>query len=185
MKTANKGLYVFALVCASCATGQHAKKEESSAGSYINKQLKIIEQHKAVLAELGRMPSDFWNPELFLAQYGWHSAPGLWFGAYSFHQPAFEQAKRSWFIHGVMEKGGNRLYAMNVNAKFDESIVGYTVVFLHMGIRNAKVIGLYKYDDGSVDHRSVLINQTAAEFGFQYNIAILPPDYVDYCQCTF
>ena len=219
------------------------------------------------------MPEDFGDSFAVLGAYGWHSAsdPGVSspgtvpamgvlthgrggsFGAYSFNPAAFEQAKRCWWIHGVMEAGSDILVPVNRNAEFrtpcdygsfttdaitiggtmtivtDSEVttgaetatsdlrlpeamappvvaevvtapscpnlmgspVGYRVAYIsaydsrgkHAPIRDATVIEMPKHADGSFTGE-LRLNKRAPGFAMTYDIAILPPDYVDMCNCT-
>lgn len=176
-----------------------ASKPREQSEIYYAKQEKIIEAHAATLRKEGRMPLDFSDAFRVIGQYGWHSACGdgvgavaqVWiyrcdggsFGAYTFYEPAFAQAKRTWWIHGVMEKGSDLLHPMNRGAKFDESIIGYGVSFMYKGPEGARVIELPKYSDGS-SMNVLRLDKKSPDFAQQWDMAITPPDYVDMCSCT-
>ena len=181
------------------------QKKASRSEYFINEQSKLIEAHTKILSEEGRLTPAA-NSYAILSQYGWHSSCGdevgarpTWvfrcaggsFGAYSFYQPAYEQAKRSWWINGVMETGSDLLRATSY-AKFDKSIIGYDVSAISLEwdgrsefefIRGAKVIEVLQYPDGSI--KSVVrLNKKAPRFAEQWGISITPPDYIDMCACT-
>lgn len=150
------------LTCACQTTLKTAKAEKKTANDiYHDRQAKLFESHVKELVKLGRVPEDFGGDAYtVLGQYGWHTradissvggqAP-LWllqssgnegaFGAYTFYEPAFDQAKRTWVINGFMLPNSDLLWPMNGNAKFDKSVVGYSVEYLTQS-------GCYK-DDGN------------------------------------
>lgn len=244
-------------------------------------QLALINEHAKILMDEGRMPEDFGDAFSVLGTYGWHSAsdPGVStggtvpslgvlnhgrggaFGAYSFSPEAFEQAKRCWWIHGVMEAGSDILVPVNRNAQFrtwcDETFtmsasvsftttvsfvdangnavpplppltaeevaaraadekaereeaakqafaerearcpnkmgspigyrIGYIAAWDEQGnfvpITDATVIGMPTHPDGSLKG-TLQLDKKAKGFARSYDIAILPPDYVDMCACT-
>lgn len=180
---------------------------------YIQEQEGVFSSHQAELVKQGRMPSDFGDAYRVLGQYGWHtgrdtsvrevgtrpslgflqfSDGGGTFGAYTFYEPAWEQAQRSWWIHGVMETGSNVLHAVNMSAKFTDQVVGYYVDFLWDGCRTCdgrtsprhiKVLDIPKYSDGSLHSRELVIDYRAKRFVEMYNVGVLPADYVDMCAC--
>jgi hypothetical protein len=132
-----------------CQTRSKTPVKQSAEDVYIDRQLKIIESHKAELVKMGRMSADYGSAEILLGRYGWHTSSELssvgataplWllkrggdggsFGAYSFYQPAFEQAKRTWVIDAFMLPGSDLLWVRNRNIKFDKSVIGLTVEFI-------------------------------------------------------
>lgn len=117
------------------------RQNQEDSATVINRELKIIQEHADALAKLGRIPTNYGSPERFLAQYGWHYTSKGAFGAYSFYQPAFEQAKRMWIFDGYMLPGSDLLWVMNSNIRFDKSAIGRTVAFLYES-------GCYR-DDGN------------------------------------
>lgn len=167
---------------------------------YIKQQLAVIHSYAEKLVDAGRLP-DTADAFRILGQYGWHNAgsgassvgalatlsvltsgTGGSFGAYTFYQPAYEQAQRSWQIHGMMETGSDILWPMNANAKFTEQIIGYHVGYISDGPEHATVIGLPKYDDGSF-RGGLQLDKKATKLVRQWGLMILPPDYVDMCAC--
>ncbi len=101
-------------------------KHESAEDRYIRQQLKIIDAHEKLLVAAGRITdAAHWQTEMYLATYGWHSACGESkgtepvfcdsgsFGAYSFSQEAYEQAKRIYVIHGTVDAGTDILVDAN------------------------------------------------------------------------
>jgi hypothetical protein len=144
---------------AGCQQVKQLAHKPLSSDQYIDRQLKIIETHKKHLVDVGRVTdSEHFNAELYLATYGWHSPCGETqfcgggsFGAYTFSQEAFEQAKRLYVIHGEMlagsdiltdatwgecipEKGGGCIIGSSdgytsprAKGAFDAAVVGYSV----------------------------------------------------------
>lgn len=110
-----------------------AVHHKSAEDTYIDAQLKIIDQHKKQLVAAGRITDpDHFSSESYLATYGWHSScdvrtslPGTngenarWlaistgcegsFGAYTFSEEAFKQAQRLYVVHGEMLAGSDIL----------------------------------------------------------------------------
>lgn len=143
------------------------------------------------------------QPPLWLLQSGARQGTGS-FGAYSFSQRAFAQAQKQWWIHGVIEKGKDLLYPLNRNANFDPSVVGYRISGIYGERLSATVIEVrgkgYEWQswgsDGSSDHgkdtwsgplrlsKPFPDDGKEPRFVYQYDIAILSPDYVDMCGCT-
>lgn len=158
-----KTLILYAVCVSTCACQTIHKSlpaKKSASEIYYQRQDKLFEAHEKELIKLGRVPEGFSGPEMILGQYGWHTRadissvgnqPPLWllqnsgdegaFGAYTFFQPAFDQAKRSWIIDGFMLPGSDLLWPTNRNAKFDKSVIGYSVDYLSES-------GCYK-DDGN------------------------------------
>lgn len=214
------------IACIGCA---QVKASLDATDSYQDRlratQHKLFAKHKAILVAEGRMPLEFFDEYLVLGQYGWHSSRGGGqlsvgaamtvlapsFGMYSFHPAAFEQAKRSWWIDGVMESGSDILVPVNHGARFTtrcdvwatstngvtteysppcvntmNSPVGHRVDYIWDGegdgLRDATVIELVKYPDGSSTGH-LRLNKKARHFALTYGIGILPPDYVDMCAC--
>lgn len=181
--------------------GQSAAQKKIS-DSYYQAQEKIFEAKAKILRSHGRLPIDFFDAAMILGQYGGHSSGlGSSFGAYSFYQPAFDQADRSWWIQGMMRAGSDLLVAVNRNAAFTggtcngwgsgstredgcfswsykppQSPVGYSVGFIYKGPENAKVIEV-------VDKITLRLDKTSPSDVMQYDLSILPPDYVDLCAC--
>jgi hypothetical protein len=118
---------------------------KSSSDRYHEKQGVIFKAKSEELEKLGRIPTGF-DAYRYMSQYGWYSGnesaignqPPLWllqhgdgvggaFGAYSFYQPAFEQAKNMWVFDGFMLPGSDLLWIKNSNIKFDKSVIGRIV----------------------------------------------------------
>jgi hypothetical protein len=205
-----KSAILFAtLIAIGVCVAQVARHESGEA--YINRQLKIIEAHKALLVKAGRItdPSHF-SAEVYLASYGWHGDANGSFGAYTFYAPAFEQAKRIFVIHGEVDEGSNILVDANYGhyvedergvtelssdnvgkGAFDPSIVGDTVP----GLTYCESYGNHnKYCDEPgligakvikfIDRGHVMLDKTADHDAVMYGLTITPPDYVDMCGCT-
>jgi hypothetical protein len=178
-------------------------KKSTPSGDYIDQQLKVIESHAELLKDAGRMPVDFVSPYLYIGAYDWHSTSGRgYFGAYAFYQPAFDQASRSWFVHAMMKKGSDLLVAINRNAEFirhcryralvsqdggapkevDDcdpamnSPVGFTVSRMYQGPEDAVVVEV-------VSSNTLRLSKKSPGDVLQYDVAILPSDYVDMCAC--
>lgn len=167
---------------------------------FIEAQQKVIDEHAKVLQDAGRMPADFASAYIVLGSYGWHGdgSSGS-FGAYSFYEPAFEQATRSWWINGVMHAGSDLLIAVNRNVEFIRkcrgvwadsaghsgqdcdppmhSPVGYKVGVMYDGSKGAKVIEV-------VNGHTLRLDKKSLGEALKFDLEILPPDYVDMCACT-
>jgi hypothetical protein len=176
----------------------HSKKPNDEPGDFRKRERKIIAQHASILMDEGRMPIDFGLDFDVLGRYDWHPLGNRGgFGAYQFHQPAFEQAKRSWWIIGVMKAGSDLLVAINQNARFkgDEvydlsasddgtlgktppmnSPVGFKVGYMYNGPTDATVVEV-------INIRTLRLSKKADHDVLQYDLPILPPDYVDMCNC--
>ena len=208
------------LLAMGCASGfaQQPRNETR----YINQQLKIIEAHEKLLVAAGRITdAAHWQPELYLAEYGWHSscgdsrgtAPifcgGGAFGAYTFSEAAYQQAKRIYVIHGTVDAGTDILvdqsYGVMIpdrngvvwsgspigKGAFDSAIVGDSVGSLTycQGYGNH-----IKYCDQAdlrgatvikfIDKGHVQISKKATHDAVMYGLVIRPPDYIDMCDCT-
>lgn len=192
-------VFALATICASMACDD-ADLAGSAASIFRLRESALFEAHAAILQQEGRLPADFEGVHYILGRYGWHGHAGHErsdgvrlrrsggaFGAYSFYQPAFEQAQRSWWIHGVMEAGSDILRPVNMNAKFADQVVGYrvghiSVVGSRESIRDAVVVEVPKYFDGSSTN-TLRLDTKASGFALGYNIGILPPDFVSLCEC--
>lgn len=214
-------ILILVLLLAGCSVGRGVFAESESASTqYINSEMKIIEKHADALKKRGQMPTDFADTYRVLGTYGWHSdrdvtvqssgiQPSLnvlrngggSFGAYSFFEPAYDQAKRTWFIHGMMKAGSDLLIAFNRNAKLDDSPdgyclagcteegnkrlagekigtpLGYKVGYMYKGPVDTTVIEI-------IDRRTVRLSKKADHDVMQYDLILAPADYVDMCGCT-
>ena len=165
-------------------------QQKSGSGMFIDRELKIIDQHKALLVKSGRMAQGFGMAELVLGQYAWHGDGSGYFGAYSFYQPAFEQAKRGWFLaHGYVIEGNNELWVDDDNIKFDDTVKGRSVnlaMFWYENVKHkdarfqAKIIGLPPEKDCA---HCLLLDKRAPHYAEQYQVQILPEDWVNMCSC--
>jgi len=192
----------FCLLVAILAVGCGAKAQNNAPKKMNTKsQEALISEHAQTLMEHGRLPSDFGSPFIILGQYGWVSDASGSRGRYSFYQPAFEQADRSWWIHGMMKAGSDLLIAVSRTARFtggecnqwasssnsdmqcvgwtyrpSQSPVGYDVGFMYKGPEHAKVLEV-------VDYKTLRLDKRAVNDVLQFDLSILPPDYVDMCSC--
>src|ERR1700734_1897333 len=99
----------FMTACAMCA----CQTPEKRSGAFIDKEQAIIKEHATILVRMGHMSSqsiDSMDTSVILGTYSWHGDEHGSFGAYSFYAPAFEQAKRAWFLHGQVLEGSNELW---------------------------------------------------------------------------
>jgi hypothetical protein len=185
---------ILALVLAlsvQCACQSKPKVHPTDA--YIDKQLKIIEKHKDVLAKQGRMPVDFSFPETVLAQYSWHSFKDGLFGAYTFYEPAFQQAQKSWWIHGFVKKGSDVLIAVNKNAQFKQYCRSVTWNMDGTETRDCDppMNSMVGYQVGSglgtvvevIDDSTLRLDRKATADTLRFDLSITPPDYEDMCAC--
>jgi hypothetical protein len=157
-----------------------------TAEEFINREMAVIRAKGELLRQAGRIPAADHEGAFTLypkvGRYEWHAGPrGGYFGAYAFSQLAFEQAMRSWWVHGTIAARSDLLVAANPNAKFDPSVVGYAVNSIYLGhdrsLTGAKVVEF-------VDEHTVRLDRTAEADGEQWALGVLPPDYVDLCDCT-
>lgn len=202
----NKLLFAMATTVGLSSSLQPQSQKVVLGEAFIRRETAEIERHADILKREGRIPTDFWSSHRVLGRYGWHNnegdssvggTPSLGllqrgarsggsFGAYSFYRPAFEQASRSWWIHGVMEAGSDILHVVNRNAKLTEQVIGYRVQYISAyphEIRDATVIEIPKWPDGSLRSSELRLNKRAPSYAMTYDIGILPPDYVDMCNC--
>lgn len=155
----------------------------------------LMKSHVELLRKAGRWPleGEDGQPDAFstFGRYDWHfnkSGEG-YFGAYSFYQPAFDQAARSWFFHGQMAEGSDILVNVG-HGEFDKSIVGYTVgnmtyCSLHGGELH------HCFGDGFaggkvtefIDATHIRLDHRARWDAEMYGLATTPPDYQDMCAC--
>lgn len=161
MKTVPVILSLIAVIVISI-TFIYALPNEIHEKTFHEKQYKLIENHKKALIDAGRItdPSHFFV-ELYLARYGWFNgicdedkyekASPCSFGSYVFYQPAYEQAKKIFVIHGTIDANTDILiddsyqkyipdknglillgstdgsHSSIGNGAFDNSIIGYNV----------------------------------------------------------
>jgi hypothetical protein len=168
---------------------KHARSEGPEA-SY----LRVIDAHCKDLVKLGRVPKGFANCYSIIGQYHWHAKGGGYFGTYEFYQPAFEQARLSWYFHGKVIENSNSLWvedfdydAQSQGILFDDSVIGRTVGPMSMTymsddkviseIFTAKVVAVTE------NGRSLKLDRRAPHHAEQWGMAILPNDYVDMCKC--
>ncbi len=136
-------IFVLLFVCVMTGCGQTPKKSQSEL--YYATQEKLFKQHSEELAKLGRIPAGF-DAYMYMSQYGWHSAhqssignqpileSGGSFGAYTFYQPALEQAKQMWVVDVFILPGSDLLWIKNSNIKFDKSVIGRKIDFLYESV---------------------------------------------------
>lgn len=123
------------------ASRQEAPAKKSAEDLYHEAQEKIFKQKSEELASAGRIPAGF-DAYMYMSQYGWHSerqfsvgtspifSDGGSFGAYTFYQPAYEQAKKIWIFSGFMLPGSDLLWIKDRGIKFDKSAIGRTIAHL-------------------------------------------------------
>ena len=180
-------LLVLMLLMSAACTATAEQRQPGAAK--IEAWLKEMDTRAEEIKKAGRMPQDYGNVWMTIGTYDWYSEGSARFGAYRFYEPAFQQAMRSWIIHGFTIKGDTLLYATNPNAEFDDSIVGYTVSYGYVedqrrfASMQTTVVESLKFSDNS-GHRGILrLKDPAPETGPRYNIAIRPPDWVEMCGC--
>jgi hypothetical protein len=110
-------------IAAGCRTGTQTPSQ------YIARQSKLIQEHKQLLVKAGRVTDpDHFPAELYLANYAWHTHGDGMFGTYTFYQPAFEQAKKLYVIHGEMLAGTDILVDTSwgecIEEKYGGCIIG-------------------------------------------------------------
>lgn len=194
----------FLVVVLVVAAGCSVREPSSSEDLWSDAAAEIDARAKELMAE-GRMPLGFGIPATVIGRE--HGRAGV----YRFYPPAFDQAKRSWWIDGVMEAGSDILVPVNQNARFTTwcdvwvstdgrrsppcvntmgSPVGYRIPYLnahasdgtYAPIRDATVLEMPTYPDGT-PKGTLRLDKKAPGFSLTYGIAILPPDYVDMCAC--
>jgi hypothetical protein len=152
-----------------------------------------------LLVKSGHMSSEFakrMDATTILGRYDWHGNGGGYFGAYSFYEPALEQAKHAWFFHGEVLEGSNELWpqddwdtASQANEiKFDQSAIGLKVPSMYMswyedgkhkgGYFAATIVGIK--DDG----HTAILDKRAPHHAEQWGMAVVPADWQDMCACT-
>lgn len=184
-------MYILLVTLTSCAQTPHSKK-------FIDKELANIKAHAKLLVASGHMTNDYVNrmdtPGI-LGRYAWHGDGSGYFGAYSFYEPAFEQAKHGWFLHGTVLEGSDEFWPeddwdddkQQGGIVFDQSIIGYTLPQMYMawvqdgkhqgGEFTAKIIGIK--DNG----HTLLLDKRAPHHAEQWGMAIVPADWKDMCEC--
>lgn len=160
--------------------------------------LKVIKVKCGELIKLGRVPGDFGECPQIIGQYHWHSHENGsgYFGTYEFYQPAFEQAKRGWWFHGMVIEGSDELWNKdkdyNANEKgvrFDDSVIGRSIGKMNMsymskegeytnGWFTAKVVAVIN------NGKDLKLDRRAPHHAEQFGMALLPDDYTDMCACT-
>lgn len=140
-----------------------------------------FDEHAAKLVQAGRWPTAD-TDEVYeeIGQYGEHSRDFRkgWFGAYTFHQPAFDQAMRSWRVWAKMSKGGDVLEAVNPEVRFDASIVGSRIDNMYGIWMDATVVAF-------IDAHHVRLDKRSRESFEEARADIRPPDYQDMCGCRY
>jgi hypothetical protein len=163
------------------------------------KHERIIEKHKKLLIDAGRISDpEHFEATFFLGTYGWfhgicdegslEKPEPCYFGAYTFSQEAFEQAKKIYVLHGQMEQGSDLLVDVGAGA-FDKEIVGLEVPYLtyceltggklrhcDSGLKEAKVVEF-------IDKNTVRLNKKAEWNANMYGLTVKPDGYVDLCNC--
>lgn len=172
--------------------------------AFHRKHERIIEQHKQLLIQAGRVTDGNFMAESFLGTYGWYNGicdessdekpSPCSFGAYAFSQAAFEQAKKIFILRGQVEGGSDLLIDVGSGA-FDASAVGYNVGPMtycqltggklhHCGwgdkdstFSGAKVVEF-------IDKHTVRLDKKARWDAEMNGLTVMPLDYVDMCHCT-
>lgn len=174
----------------------------------------IIREHWEQLVKSGRITDDHVMPAALIGTYGWYDGicdevygdnsnrvdgkTACSFGAYSFLEAAFEQAKHLYIIRGQMAEGSALLVDVGAGA-FDKDIVGYTVPGLtYCSLHGGKLwhCGGNLFDLGPdtsfgpskvlkfIDKFTVQLDHKAKYDAEMYGLTITPPDYVDMCNCS-
>lgn len=176
--------------CRGSSNGDHAEGEWNPCleDDLMSAEEAKIEAHKAELVKLGHMDEDFRMAETVIGHYEWHGNGGGYFGAYSFYEPAFEQAKRGWFLHGEVLEGSNELWTPGRSIHFDQSAIGLKVQRLSMSwfekgsFRNqwfnAKIVGIKE------DGQTAILDKHAPHHAEQWGLQIVPDDWKDMCGCN-
>lgn len=120
--------------------------------------------------------------EMVLGRYDWYSIGRAGsFGMYVLYPPAVEQAGRSWYVHVKVAPNSDLVVAQGTNVRFDQTAIGHSIDGIYQPksqkMLAGKVIEL-------IDARTLRIDQRAdSGGGEQFDLAILPPNYVDMCNC--
>lgn len=183
---------------AACQSKSQSKPKFSSE-TYINSEQAKIKLHAKELVKSGHMTSDFIERSdlsSILGRYAWYGDDKGYFGAYSFYEPAFEQAKRGWFLHGEVLQGSNELWPQDdwsgerqaYEIKFDKSAIGYKLPPMNMSwfkdgkytsdSFTATIIGF------SEDGHIAILDKRAPHHAEQWGMSIVPADWQDMCACT-
>lgn len=188
----NRFLVVLALCLVGCS---HAAPGDK----FIDAQMKIINEHAAMLGKLGHMSKSYGLAFMVLGTYGWHGDDNGYFGAYSFSEAAYQQAKKAWFGHFKVLEGSNELWSEDDEEddsclhgdgcpiRFDNSAIGMAVSDMAMawfedgklkyGGFSAKIIAIK--DNGKI----AILDKRAPHQAEQWGMQITPADWVDMCQC--
>ena len=187
--------------CRGSSNGDHAvgKWNACTEDDFIAAEREKINQHAKMLVKMGHMSSSAANQadaSTILGRYAWHGNGEGYFGAYSFYQPAFEQAKRGWFLNGEVLEGSNELWpqddwdnaTQSHEIKFDQSAIGLKVSGMWMSwyengeykgeYFTAKIVGIK--NDGS----TAILDKRAPHYARQSGMQIVPADWQDLCACT-
>lgn len=133
------------------------------------------------LTDAGRLThprNEFVYP--LVAQFRWFSDEGGGTkGIYVYHQPAFDQAKRSWFTSVSFRKGSDKVVAPQVT--FDESVVGYRArIGGFSGRMDATTVKVVKL----LDSHTLEVSEKATGEGEMSRASFTPTDYDDnLCLC--
>jgi hypothetical protein len=179
--------------CSGSSNGEHTEGKWNSCteDDFISAEEAKIEAHAKMLVALGHMSNDYVNrveTATILGRYAWHGNGSGYFGAYSFYEPAFEQAKKGWFLHGEVLEGSNELWTGDDGIKFDSAAIGLTIQGMNMSwFANgkytsawftAKIVGI-KDDD-----KTAILDKRAPHHAEQWGMQIVPKDWRDMCECT-
>lgn len=184
------------IMLATTACGQHMVREKA----YHAKQDAIIETHKKILVEAGRITDpDHFPPEVYIGTYsdikgicddGMKPTPCT-FGSYTFSEEAFAQAKRMFVLHGQIAEGSDLLIDVGQGA-FDKTVVGYDVGSMsYCSLHGGKLWHCYGADSffqkskvvEFIDKHTVRLDHKAKWDAEMYGLTVTPPDYVDMCNC--
>lgn len=177
-----------------------AKPKLSDSERFINAEEAKINAHAKLLVAAGHMTTEFTKQAstyTLLGQYNWHGgATGGYFGAYSYYEPAFQQARRGWFMHGEVLEGNNEFWPEDdwdsdkqaSEIKFDASIIGYQLPRMSMawakdgkviyGDFTAKIVGVKE------NGHTLILDKYAPHQAEQWGMEIVPPGWQDLCNCT-
>lgn len=170
-------------------------KAVSAEDVHYKAQDKLFNAHKKILIKMGRMEKDFGDGYELLGVFGWHGDGNGYFGAYSFSQAAFEQAKRGWFLHGQVVEGSNELWPQDDwddasqahQIKFDKTIIGYTLPGMNMSwVENDKFMNGWftaKVVDVKDNGHTLVLDKRAPHHAEQWHMEIVPGDWQNMCNC--
>lgn len=201
------------ILCAICALTVVACSQSDAASSeghdlirdaFYKQQESLMEEHRAMLVKSGHMEKDFGDVSTVMGIYDWHSGSHEYFGAYSFSQSAFDQARHAWFGHFKILEGSRELQTTDFCEdshggiddahgtgciRFDQSAIGLTIPPMSMfwvdrddhtadaWFSGAKVVAVKDYG------RTLVLDKRAPHQAEQWGMEILPDNWVDMCAC--